>query len=342
MAVRIFNKVYQPNRINTVIPVYNEIVSFSNIVQVDQVNGITAVIPAYNEEVSIGSIVLQARKYVEQVIVIDDGSCDKTAMLAEMAGAEVICHLQNMGKGTALKTGFEAAIQNNARIIVTIDADGQHDPSEIPRLVAPILSNETDMVNGSRYIGGKTCNTPIYRRIGQTLLDKVTNFNSRLKITDTQSGFRAFCFNTVPVFRFKSNGMGIESEMLADAAKAKLRIKEIEIGVRYDVNNSKKNPISHGLNVFITVLHDMELNRPLYYFTVPGLVFIAGGATMGMGFLRDYYYGENLMFGPSMLMILLTLVGIFMAFTGLILHTMSRMINEGRKSELNCIKNKGM
>lgn len=93
------------------------------------------------------------------------------------------------------------------------------------------------------------------------------------------------------------------------------------------MDNSTLNPLSHGLRVLMTVLHDMELNRPLYYFTLPGLLFIASGAAIGMGFLRDFYSGENIMFGPSLLMILLTLVGIFMAFTGIILHTLSRMIN---------------
>lgn len=293
-------------------------------------NKIIAILPAYNEEISICSMVLHTRKYVDQVIVIDDGSTDRTAVFAEMAGAEIIRHIKNLGKGAALKTGFEAAIQKDVDIIVTIDADGQHDPADIPRLIQPVLTNEADMVNGSRYIGGKNNNTttPFYRRIGQTILDKVTNFNSGLKITDTQSGFRAFSINAVPFFRFKSKGMAIESEMLADAAMAKLRIKETEIGVRYDVDCSTENPVSHGLQVLVKVLHDMELKKPLYYFSLPGVSLITVGMAMGLNFLRGFYFGENLMFGPSLLMILLTLVGIFMTFTGIILHSMARIIQQ--------------
>ena len=289
---------------------------------------ITAVLPAFNEEISIGSVVLRARKFADRVIVVDDGSSDRTAEVAELAGAEVIRHLENKGKGAALKTGFEEA--DGADVIVTMDTDGQHDPVEISKLAAPILAGEADMVNGSRYLNGSDKNTPIYRRVGQSVLDAATNLNSGLDITDTQSGFRAFGAQTVPVFRFKENGLAIESEMLVDAVKAGLRVKEVEIGVRYDVDCSTENPVSHGVRVLVKVLHDMELNRPLYYFTVPGIAFAAVGIGLGLTFLQAFYHGESLHFGPILLMILLTLVGSFMAFTGIILHTISRLVNESR------------
>ncbi len=295
---------------------------------------ITAIIPAFNEEVSVGSVVLHARQHADRVIVIDDGSIDRTSEVARLAGAEVIRHHKNMGKGAALKTGFELAGLNGAKVIVTMDSDGQHDPEEIPKLVAPILAGEADMVNGSRYINGNKKDTPFYRRIGQNVLDKVTNLNSGLHITDTQSGFRAFAKNTLPVFRFKSSGLAIESEMLMDAANARLRIKEVEIGVRYDVDCSTENPVSHGLKVLIKVLEDMELNRPLYYFTVPGIVFSVIGLAMGLNFLQDFYQGESMMFGPTLLMIILTLMGMFLAFTGIILHSMARLFNENKKSRV--------
>lgn len=288
----------------------------------------TTILPAFNEEVSIGSVVLHARQHADHVVVVDDGSTDRTGEVAQLAGAEVIRLPNNKGKGVALKVGFEYVGRNGANVIVTMDSDGQHDPEDIPKLIAPILKGEADIVNGSRYINGNGKNTPFYRRIGQNVLDGVTNLNCGLHITDTQSGFRAFARHTLPVFRFKSNGLAIESEMLMDAATAGLRIKEVEIGVRYDVDGSSENPVSHGLKVLGNVLHDMELNRPLYYFTAPGIVFMIAGIFMGLNLLRDFYLGENLRFGPTLLMILLTLVGCFMAFTGIILHTMARLINE--------------
>ena len=120
--------------------------------------------------------------------------------------------------------------------------------------------------------------------------------------------------------------------MLADAANAGLRIEEVEIGVRYDVDGSSENPVSHGVKVLVKIFQDMELNRPLYYFTAPGIVISAIGIGMGLDFLRSFYHGSALQFGPTLLMILLTLVGSFMAFTGIILHSISRMINESKKS----------
>jgi len=285
---------------------------------------ITAILPAYNEEISIGSIVLRTKNYVDHVMVVDDGSRDHTSKIAELAEAEVIRHQTNNGKGSALKTGFKAV--GNSDIIVTLDADGQHDPAEIPKLVAPIIAGEADMVNGSRYLGKGDKNTPKYRRIGQNVLDKATNISSRLTITDTQSGFRAFAVHTIPSFRFKTKGYGIESEMLVDAANAGLKVKEVETGVRYDVKSSKKHPISHGIQVLVNVLQDMELNRPLYYFTLPGLILACIGTGMGLIFLRDYMTGISITLAPTILMIILALAGAFMMFTGIILDSISRLI----------------
>jgi glycosyltransferase involved in cell wall biosynthesis len=292
---------------------------------------ITALLPAYNEEVSIGSVVLRARQYADRVVVVDDGSADHTAEVAALAGAEVLRHARNQGKGAALKTGF--ASLNGDAVIVTIDTDGQHDPADIPRLVAPILRGEADMVNGSRYISGNKKDTPFYRRVGQVVLDTATNLDSGLSVTDSQSGFRAFAAKAKGVFRFRQNGLAIESEMLADAAAAGLRIQEVEIGVRYDVDGSSENPVAHGVRVLVKVLHDMELRRPLFYFTAPGLVMAGAGVLMGLNFLQTFARGGSLMYGPTLLMVMLTLIGSFMALTGVILHSIARIMNEC-KSEL--------
>jgi glycosyltransferase involved in cell wall biosynthesis len=222
---------------------------------------ISVILPAYNEEISIGSMVHLTRLYADRVIVVDDGSSDRTAEVARKAGAEVIVHEVNKGKGGALKTGFKTAVTLSADIIVTMDSDGQHNPAEIPKLVAPIIEGEAEMVNGSRYLNGLEKSTPVYRRIGQTILDKFTNINSGLKITDSQSGFRAFAASTIGNFRFNARGMAIESEMLADAGNAGLRIKEVGIGVRYDVDGSTKKPVYHGLEVLLSILKDMILKK---------------------------------------------------------------------------------
>ena len=285
---------------------------------------ITAILPAYNEEVSIGSVVLNTKKYVGNIIVVDDGSTDNTVEIAELAGAQVICHSSNKGKGAALKTGFEAV--KSSEIIITMDSDAQHDPKEIPKLIAPIINGEADIVNGSRYINGNKKDTPSYRRVGQTVLDKATNLGSGLDITDSQSGFRAFARHAVPAFRFSSVGFGIESEMLTDAANAGLRIKEVEINVRYDVDGSTKNPLTHGIGVLMRVINDLEFQKPLYYFTLPGSLIIIVGVILGLIFFGDYLGGTTKSLAPTVIAIMMTLVGGFLAFTGIILDSMSRMI----------------
>ena len=291
---------------------------------------VTVILPAFNEEVSIGSVVLLTRYYADSVIVVDDGSSDRTAEIARKAGAEVIVHEVNKGKGAALKTGFAAADDLGADIIVTMDSDGQHNPAEIPKLVEPIIKGKADMVNGSRYLNGLDKNTPAYRRVGQTILDEVTNLNSGLHITDSQSGFRAFSASTKDIFRFKAQGMAIESEMLADAGKSGLRIAEVEIGVRYDVDCSTVNPIKHGFGVLLMILKDIEFNKPLYYLTVPGVVLGIVGIIMGAYFLQDFTMGKSLYFGPTILMVLFIVVGSFMALIGILLHSVSAILREAK------------
>lgn len=291
---------------------------------------IVAILPAFNEEVALGSIILRSKQHVDEVIVVDDGSTDNTVKVAQLAGATVISHPTNLGKGAALKSGFKAS--EDADVIVTIDSDAQHNPDEIPALVAPILEGKADVVNGSRYIHGHEENTPAYRRVGQKVLDKATNISSGLDITDTQSGFRAFSARSIPYFRFKDSGFGVESEMLVDASEAGLKIVEVEIGVRYDVDGSTKNPVSHGVRVLLKIIQDMELKRPLYYFTVPGLIVVLIGASLSLIFLRDYVLGKSISMGPTMVAIMLTLFGTFMMFTGIILDSMARMIRQNRGS----------
>ena len=289
---------------------------------------VTVILPAYNEEVSIGSVVLLTRFYADKVIVVDDGSSDRTAEIARKAGAEVIIHEVNTGKGGALKTGFGAAAGMGADVVVTMDSDGQHNPSEIPKLVAPIIEGDAEMVNGSRYLNGLDKNTPAYRRVGQTVLDRFTNINSGLKITDSQSGFRAFAASTIDIFRFNANGMAIESEMIADAGKAGLRITEVDIGVRYDVGCSTKKPVQHGLEVLVLILKDMEFNKPLFYFTAPGMFLGIGGLYIGSLFLQTFFTGGSLNFGPTMLMVMLIVVGSFMSLTGILLHSLSAILRD--------------
>lgn len=215
---------------------------------------LVAIIPAFNEEEALPDVIAKTLKYVDKVIIVNDGSIDKTAEVAIEAGAEVINHSTNLGKGEALKSGFKAV--GNDSIIITIDGDGQHNPDEIPDLIKPIIENGADLVNGSRYMNGPEENTPAYRRVGQRVLDIATNISAGITVTDSQSGFRAFSPKSKCCFRFKDTGFGIESEMLVDAAEAGLKIVEVPITVRYDVDGSTKDPITHGVGVLLRIIID--------------------------------------------------------------------------------------
>ena len=149
-----------------------------------------AMIPAFNEEKTLGEVILKSKNYVDQVIVIDDGSQDKTSQIALQNGATVYRHLINRGSGGAVGTGIRAALLNEADVIVTLDADEQHDPAEIPKLIKPIIEGEADAVIGSRFLTRQPM--PLFRKMGVSFFNLVIFLLFGVKSTDSQSGMRAF------------------------------------------------------------------------------------------------------------------------------------------------------
>ncbi|WP_458455219.1 glycosyltransferase family 2 protein [Methanobrevibacter sp.] len=213
------------------------------------------IIPAFNEEAAIEGVVKKSLQYADEVLVVDDGSNDNTSGIASDAGALLLRHPTNCGKGVSLRDAFKKV--DGYDIVVTIDGDGQHNPDEIPLLIKPIEEGKADFVNGSRYLNGFDENTPAYRRVGQTVLDIATNITAGTHLTDSQSGFRAFRGDTISCYKFRDPGFGIESEMIADASESNLRILEVLITVRYDVENSStKGPVTHGVGVLIKIIKD--------------------------------------------------------------------------------------
>ncbi|MEE0489119.1 glycosyltransferase family 2 protein, partial [Methanosphaera stadtmanae] len=273
---------------------------------------VAVLLPAYNEEVSIASMVLLSLQYADEVIVIDDGSSDRTSEVSRLAGATVLSHTTNKGKGAALKTGFKYA--QDYDIIVTIDADGQHNPSEIPDVIKPIMEDRADIVNGSRYIAGKDTTTPTYRRVGQTVLDNATYLASGVKLTDTQSGFRAFSSKSIEYFNFDPNGFGIESDMLIEASVNKLRIVEVEITVRYDVNTTTDNPIVQGFSVLMRILELMRFNRPLYFYGISGSIVLFLGILIILT-VKASLFTNNIYI--SAIGYFIVVMGLFLLFFGL-------------------------
>jgi len=214
---------------------------------------IIAAIPCFNTEHFIADIVSRAREYVDQVVVIDDGSYDDTAQVARAAGALVVGHEVNKGYGEAIKSCFQAAKANAAGVLVTLDGDGQHDPDSIPQILTPILEGKADLVIGSRFLANEH-NMPSYRRFGISVITFLWNFGAKVKVADTQSGFRAYGGEVFRSFSLSEKGMSISIEILEKARKEGTIIKEVPIPCFYVPSTLSLKAIRHGLGVALSVV----------------------------------------------------------------------------------------
>ena len=236
-----------------------------------------ACIPAFNAANQISEVITKSQKYVDQVIVCDDGSSDATFDNAKSAGALVLKHKKNLGKGTALKTLFQKAKELEADIIVTIDGDGQFLPEEITKLIEPIKAKQFDLVIGNRFLDKEEM--PTYRKAGNKMLDKFTKLAVNLPYEDTQSGFRAYSKNAIEKISFSTNGFGVDSEILIDAVNKGLKITEQYVTVLYNTGDktSTKNPISHSMGVIASIIELIAINHPLKYLGIPGFILLIVG-----------------------------------------------------------------
>ena len=285
---------------------------------------IMAAIPCFNEERFIGSVVLKAKKHVDKVLVIDDGSVDSTSEIAGLGGAAVQRHRENEGKGVAIRTALRRCREEKADVLVVLDGDGQHDPNDIPRVVKPILDGEADVVVGSRF-AGEGRRPPFYRRLGQHFLTMTGNVGSRTKVTDSQSGFRAFSAKAVDSLNLSENGFAVESEIQFAAGQAGLRVLEVPIQACY-ADRAKRNPVGHGLSVFSRVLVLLSLRQPMVLFGVPGLLLLGGGLALGLRVMDIWGKTSQLAIGTMLGAILLCLVGVLALFAALMLQSMKELL----------------
>lgn len=209
---------------------------------------VAAIIPAYNEEKHIAEVIFGTKHYVKDVFVVDDGSKDNTIEHAKNAGAILLHHIVNMGKGVALKTGFEAT--KDYDIVITLDGDAQHDPKEISRFLKTLEEQQADIVIGGRQLNA---NMPFVFRFGNYLLYKTFHLLFGASIRDTQSGYRAFRKGVYDKIKWETSGYSVETEMLIKARKIGLKCVEIPIDTVY-LDSVKGTTILDGVKILVDMV----------------------------------------------------------------------------------------
>ena len=217
------------------------------------------VIPAFNEEKVIGGVISEIKQAgYGNIIVVDDGSRDKTRDAAQAAGAIALRHKINRGKGAATKTGIEAAKLLGADVIVTMDGDGQHDPGDIQKLIAPILSGKRDVVLGTRLKNPE--GMPWYKIWQNKIGNVITWYLFGLYVTDSQSGFRAYSRQAAEKINTRADRYEYDSEVIREIYVYKLKYEEIPIAVRYtaySMGKIQKQGFVNGLKTLYKMIWNL-------------------------------------------------------------------------------------
>ena len=293
---------------------------------------VVALIPAYNEERCIGSVILRARQHVDEVIVVDDGSRDATALVAQAAGAQLIRHEANRGKGQALTTGFRAARKRRPDVVVILDSDGQHSPDEIPLLLSAMREHEADMVVGSRFREKEQLDKiPGGRRVGLKAVTTVTNLLSGVSVSDSQSGFRAFSARALRDLTFQGAGFSVESEMQFLAREHRFKVVEVTISADY-ADPAKRSPVMQGLGVIDGVMRLVGQTRPLLFMGVPGVFLLLAGLLIGVDIVSIYAASQKLAIGYALLSVLCVIIGAMSLFSGVMLHSVRALLTSKLRS----------
>jgi hypothetical protein len=290
---------------------------------------VVACLPAFNEEGTISKVLVRAQRYVDEVVVVDDGSEDDTALIAERLGARVIRHGRNLGYGGAVRSCFKAARQLEANVMVTLDADGQHNPDDIPRLVEPIKQGKADVVIGSRMISAQPNGAPTYRSVGIKLITKLSGLGSFAKLTDAQSGMRAYGPRAIASINPSELGMGASTEILGDTDSLRLSVQEVPISVTYSGREtSTHHPVFHALDVLASMVKFTSIRHPLLFYGSLGIV----GILISLGFAwwtLSIYLAENrIVTNLLIITVAAGVFGVFLLFTGVLLFVLISVLRE--------------
>jgi glycosyltransferase involved in cell wall biosynthesis len=289
---------------------------------------VIAALPAFNEETFLAKNIPLIKSFVDMVIVVDDGSTDATAKISQKMGAYVIKHPENRGYGAALQTIFSTARNLNVDALIIMDADGQHNPEDIEKVLEPLLHG-ADVVNGSRFLDKSANTIPHYRRLGMKVLDTATTTAGVKKGTDTQSGFRAYGKKAISVISLNGQGMSAGSEILIQISNKNLTLVEVPIKVRYDIQDtSTQNPLSHGVSVLYHIIVQVSCLRPLPMFGIPGLILVFLGIGTSYMAFSEYYLTSKFPFVLSMISEMFLILGLLMGVAALILNAVIVIVEE--------------
>ena len=288
---------------------------------------ITVGIPAFNEEKNIASIISRLKDFTDSIVVCDDGSSDMTAKIAEDMGAILVKHPKNLGYGAAIRTIFLKAKDLESDVLVTLDGDGQHQIMDVEKILKPIEKNQADIVIGSRFLDKKS-DVPKYREFGINVITKVTNVTIKNKLTDAQSGLRAYSKKVLSEIAPSDSGMGISTEILIKASSKGLKIVEVPITISYAGETSTLNPVSHGTSVLFSTIKYISIEHPIKFYGIPGFICLIVG--FFFTYLSIQYYTEfgKLSTNLTILSAGTVLVGIMLAITAVLLYSLVSVVRE--------------
>lgn len=283
--------------------------------------------PAFNEEKNIAKMILRLQSLADKIIVCDDGSSDLTGKIAEKMGAVVVSHQKNLGYGAAIRSLFLKAVELDADILVTFDADGQHRVEDINKVLEPIKKQEADIVIGSRFLDQET-DIPKYRRMGIKVITRLTNISTETKISDSQSGFRAYNRKTLNEIIPSESGMGVSTEILIKANKKGLKIKEVPIKILYEGETSTHNPVSHGFSVMLSTMKFISIEHPLKFYGVPGIIFLAVGLFFIIWTIQAFAETRQIFTNLALIGVGSIIFGTMLTMTAIMLFSIVNVVRE--------------
>lgn len=287
-------------------------------------------LPAFNEEKNIGKIVAELLEKSYSVIVCNDGSSDSTGIIAEKMGAIMINHKRNLGYGAAIGSLFNKAKEYGFDILVTFDSDGQHRISDIEKIIEPIQNKTADIVIGSRFTGDGKAEMPKYRKLGIKVITDLVNSQTGKKITDSQSGFRAYSAKVLSDMNISESGMGVSTEILIKANIKKLRITETPITILYEGDTSTHHPISHGTSVILSTMKFISIEHPLKFYGIPGIAFLIVGLFFVVWTIQEFTSSGRIITNISLIGVGSIIFGVILTMTSIMLFSLVSVVRERR------------